>query len=179
MSKEALRPRLSAEDYFQLPETNQPMALLNGELLTLDAPSPEHQMILLKITMHLYQQIQQGQWLIAPTDVLVDLHNVIQPDLCWVAPQRLDIIDKRLMAMPDFVLEVLSPSTVKRDRGAKFTLYEQYGVRELWLVDPKLKSIEVWERVGEELELHGAYTLGEQFSSPLFANAFNVDDLFS
>ncbi len=46
--------------------------------------------------------------------------------------------------MPDLVIEVLSPGTAFRDRSTKFKLYERYGAKEYWMVDPDAEFLEVW-----------------------------------
>lgn len=60
---------------------------------------------------------------------------------------------------PDLVVEVLSPSTMKNDRGRKKNVYAQYGVLEYWLVSPGDKSIEVYCTDGSEFVLYDIYTL--------------------
>lgn len=75
------------------------------------------------------------------------------PDLCfWTAAKAVGAEpDQFVYPPPDFVIEVLSPSTVHRDRGVKFEDYEAHGVREYWIVDPETTSIEQY------VERSGAY----------------------
>lgn len=87
---------------------------------------------------------------IAPFDVRLseidDYDNpntVIQPDVLVVCQkERLD--EKGLKGIPDLVVEVLSPSTAFKDRNKKFTLYQEYGASEYWIVDPAHQTIEVY-----------------------------------
>lgn len=75
--------------------------------------------------------------------MVFDEHNVVQPDVVYVRPER------RLHALrgdavhgaPDLVVEVLSSSTRDRDLGAKPALYARFGVREYWVVDPAERVI--------------------------------------
>ena len=52
--------------------------------------------------------------------------------------------DDGIHGAPDLIVEVLSPSTAKRDRGYKKDLYERSGVKEYWIVDPMNKAIETY-----------------------------------
>lgn len=82
--------------------------------------------------------------LIAPVDVLLprlgqaddEVDNVVEPDLLVVC-DRSKIGERYLRGAPDFVVEVLSPSTSKKDMKEKFDLYEVSGVREYWIIEPK------------------------------------------
>lgn len=82
--------------------------------------------------------------LIAPVDVLLprlgqaddEVDNVVEPDLLVVC-DRTKIGERYLRGAPDFVVEVLSPSTSKKDMKEKFDLYEVSGVREYWIIEPK------------------------------------------
>jgi Uma2 family endonuclease len=65
---------------------------------------------------------------------------VVQPDICVVCD--LSKLDKRgCIGAPDLIVEVLSPSTAKKDWNKKLTLYETAGVREYWIIDPKAKAV--------------------------------------
>jgi len=68
------------------------------------------------------------------------IYDVVQPDICVICDlSKLD--DKGCIGAPDLVVEVLSPSTAKHDKDKKFHLYEKFGVREYWIVDPKTKTV--------------------------------------
>lgn len=64
-----------------------------------------------------------------------DIHTVVQPDISIVCdPVRLD--EKGCLGAPDLIVEILSPATSRRDWKDKFSLYEEFEVREYWIVDP-------------------------------------------
>lgn len=76
-------------------------------------------------------------------DVCLDEKNRVVPDVMIVCNK--DIIKERnIQGVPDLIVEVLSPSTAKRDRSYKKDLYERFGVKEYWIVNPADKSIEVY-----------------------------------
>jgi len=71
------------------------------------------------------------------------IYDVVQPDICVICdPSKLD--DRGCIGAPDLVVEVLSPSTARHDKEKKFHLYEKFGVREYWIVDPKTKTVHVF-----------------------------------
>ena len=71
------------------------------------------------------------------------IFTVVQPDICVICdPSKIDI--KGCLGAPDLIVEVQSPSTAKRDMDEKFHLYEEAGVREYWIVFPKLNAITVF-----------------------------------
>jgi Uma2 family endonuclease len=67
----------------------------------------------------------------------------VQPDIIFVAATRAHIIRNQVWGAPDLVVEVASIGTARRDRTVKLAWYRRYGVRECWLVDPRLKRVEV------------------------------------
>ncbi len=91
----------------------------------------------------------------APTDVVLSDDNVIQPDV-FVVCDHSKITKKCIQGAPDLVIEVISPSTIKKDRWKKKQLYEQYGVREYILADPDGRYVERYV-LGED----GQYKKGE------------------
>jgi Uma2 family endonuclease len=89
-----------------------------------------------------------GMAFVAPLDVTLAEHSVVQPDLIFISHGRREIARERIEGAPDLVVEVLSPSTVGRDRGEKQQLYATAGVDEYWLVDPLAEQIEFLVREG-------------------------------
>jgi Uma2 family endonuclease len=87
--------------------------------------------------------------------------NDYEPDICFFSKERADefIEGQMKFPAPDFIVEVLSPSTEERDRGVKFEDYEAHGVREYWIADPKRKTIEQYKLV------RGKYTLIQKSGS--------------
>jgi Uma2 family endonuclease len=85
---------------------------------------------------------ERGRVFFGPFDVLFSFHDVVEPDLIFVAPDQLDILtDKNIRGTPAMVVEILSPSTKKRDLGIKRDLYARFGVREYWVIDPEGKDV--------------------------------------
>lgn len=77
----------------------------------------------------------------APTDVVFDEYNVVQPDILVVC-DRSKITDANIQGAPDLVVEILSPSTSRKDRREKRALYERFGVKEYLVIDPINETVE-------------------------------------
>ena len=119
---------------------------LNGQIILMSPrPSVNHNQLIGNI-YHIFRSYLKGKACKAFTDgvdvFLTDKDNVI-PDAMIVCNK--DIIKPDgIHGAPDLVVEVLSPSTAKNDRGYKKDLYEAAGVKEYWIVDPTMRSIEAY-----------------------------------
>ena len=78
-------------------------------------------------------------------DVVFDEFNVLEPDVLFVAADAVHLLDVRqhVYVPPDLVVEVLSPSTARRDRGVKMRMYATYGVREYWIIDAEERQFQI------------------------------------
>ena len=85
----------------------------------------------------------------APMDVHLADHSVVQPDVIYVSPERGEIVQDWMEGAPDLLVEVLSPSTASRDRVHKLDLYATAGVRAYWIVDPRPRRITFLVHDGE------------------------------
>jgi Uma2 family endonuclease len=122
--------------------------LLNGELVAKSAPSPFHQRISGNIyfAMRLFAtEHNLGEVLYAPIDVFLDEYNATQPDVLFLSREKQHLVTPDgVQVSPDLVVEIISPSSMKRDRGDKMKLYERCGIGEYWLVDARTRSVEVY-----------------------------------
>lgn len=165
--------KLTYEDYLYLPEDGQRHEILDGEHAVSPAPTPRHQLVVFRLLLLLGNWIvgrRLGQLLPAPIDVVLSPSDVVQPDLVFVATERLHlIVETHLTGAPDLVVEVLSSSSRRRDLLTKRHLYQKHGVAEYWAVDPELETVTVY-RLGEEGFLREAeLALPEgRLESPLF-----------
>ena len=151
----ATRP-LTYEDLLETPDDGQRYEIIGGELIVSPAPVPEHQEILGRLFLLFAAFVnlhRLGKVYIVPIDVGLFDHDNVQPDLIFIAADRLNIIGPtRVEGAPDLVLEVLSPGTRHLDQVRKAALYATAGVQEYWLVDPKARSIAVLALVGQHFE---------------------------
>ena len=126
----------------------------------LSSPKYTHQKLLTNLHLAFHSSCNlEGEILFAPLDVHFDENNIVQPDLIYIAREHMDIIrDGYIFGVPDLVVEILSDSTAKRDKTIKKRLYEKFGVKEYWVVDP-------FYRLVEQFVLdHGRYRLEEIFT---------------
>ena len=158
-------------DYQLLPEEKR-CELIEGEFHMTPAPFPEHQSIVNMLAYELTRQLQDpghGRVYPAPIDVVLSNEDVVQPDVPFIARDRLGIVEKKcIRGAPDLVIEILSPSTTDRDRVIKRKLYDKFGAREFWIVDPEAKSVEVVVRRGEGFPTDRVHTAPASFASPTF-----------
>ncbi len=77
--------RMTAREFSQLPESNQPTELIYGEVVVSPAPDDVHQKISYRVTLFLSQAVPDGEIRYAPIDVYLDDENVFQPDVMWVS----------------------------------------------------------------------------------------------
>lgn len=162
--------RMTATEYFERPETNRPEELIEGELVLSPPPIPDHQ----RSVAHLYTLVDglkpDGEVFFAPIAVYLDDDNVPEPDVVWVAANSQCVIgDKRLEGPPDLVIEVFSPGSVRRDRRDKFELFQRFGVREYWMVDPTERYIEVYRREHDRFVRQGVYGPEDTFTSTVLS----------
>lgn len=133
------------EDYYALPDDIR-AELIDGELIFLEAPSSIHQELIseLLFEIKLYIRANNGPCKILPSplDVQLDCDNrtMLQPDISIIC-HRDRIVKKGVYGAPDFCIEIVSPSSRKRDYEKKRMKYQNAGVREYWIVDPKTESV--------------------------------------
>ncbi len=174
--------KFTYEDYALLPEDRR-YEVVDGELLLTPAPTPFHQVVSERIGHLLGAFLRRtgaGVMFYAPCDVVLSAHDVVQPDIVVVLADHKAVVGESFIAgAPDLVIEVLSPSTERRDRIAKAKRYSTFGVPEMWLVDPAEKTIEVlvnsregfqrWAIFGESDTVRSVVLAGLEFAAaPVF-----------
>jgi Uma2 family endonuclease len=144
MLKEISNPPRTAFDVFQMLPEGTLAEVIENQLFMPPSPSPDHQEtsgnLFYEITSHVRKK-KLGKIFFAPLDLYLDEHsNVVQPDIVFIAKNNPLVIDKRgLRGVPDLIIEILSPGNKKYDSVKKKNLYEKFGVKEYWIVDPETK----------------------------------------
>jgi len=142
-------------DYQRLSDKPR-IELIDGEFYVSPAPRTYHQEIVgwlfIAMTNHADKH-HLGKVYIAPTDVCFGKYNVVQPDIVFIAKKHLSIItSKNVKGSPDLVVEALSPGSTSRDQVLKKGIYEKFGVKEYWVVDPEARSIKVLTLKGKKYQ---------------------------
>ena len=180
----AIRTRLSIEEFLRgdWPPGAQ---LIDGEVIVND-PTLMHQEIAKRIVFALEVWIRAGvdrgrvgfggNWTVAPG-------HVFKPDVWWTTSEMpIDLSAARQDLPPALVVEVRSPGTWRFDVGRKRDVYEQVGVRELWLVDTPASTVIVYRRSSPDspgFDQDAEFTADDVVASPLLQGfELAVDDLF-
>lgn len=140
--------KLGLEDYLQIPDDGLRHQILDGVEHVSPAPTTKHQDVLgeLHVILRPYARAHGlGKVYLAPTDVVLGEHDIVQPDILFVAAERVSGMDcgNRVTGSPDLAIEILSPSTRRLDEVLKRRRYAAQGVGEYWIVDPEADSIRV------------------------------------
>lgn len=140
--------RLTLREYLSGEETNRPTELAYGVVREPAPPSWSHQIVVGRVFLILHEHVTAqhlGRVVQSPVDVVLDRERalVVKPDLVFIATERLQICTDRVWGPPDLVVEVLSVGTARHDSTVKVSWFQQYGVRECWLIDPVERELRV------------------------------------
>lgn len=149
------------DDYYNLPE-NIRAELIDGQFYNMSAPSRVHQKILMFLSNRIanYISTKKGECEVYPAPFAVKLFDnnktIVEPDISVIcAPDKLT--DRGCTGAPDWIIEIISPSTSSHDYVRKLHLYADAGVREYWIVNPVKRNIFVYFFEQNHLEVE-AYT---------------------
>lgn len=135
------------EDYHDCPDDRR-IELIDGVIYDMAAPTYIHQQILVEILYQIEKYIREKKGecevLIAPFDVQLEKDNktIVQPDILIICDKD-KIENHKLYGAPDFVIEIVSPSTKSKDMIIKYDKYKAAGVKEYWIVDPEERTVTV------------------------------------
>ena len=161
---EAVPPHLVAE-------------LLFGNLVTHPRPVPRHGAAGYNLGLELGGPFQRGRggpggWIFLPEPELHLGPNVVVPDLAGWKASRLPpaaVEQAFIEVAPDWICEVISPSTEKHDKGEKRQLYALYGIEHLWHLDPRPRTLEVFTRQDKNWLLTHTFLDQDEVRAPPFA----------
>ena len=134
-------PRTVMQVFRTLPEGTL-AEVINDNLYMSPAPNPFHQRVAKKISFKIDEFVTKaelGEVFISPVDLYLDENsNAVQPDVLYFSNRNKLIVDKEgLHGVPELIIEILSPGNKDHDRITKKALYEKFGVKEYWIVDPE------------------------------------------
>jgi Uma2 family endonuclease len=159
------RRKLDYSDIAATPSDGKRYELIRGQLFVNPSPSPIHQRVSRRLARRLedyFQDRKLGELFYAPIDVILTNHDVFVPDLLVVSDPS-HISKRGVEAPPLLVVEILSPSTRRVDRGLKSQRYAELAVEHYWIVDPVAERVECYRLESEAyrlvLEAEGADTL--------------------
>lgn len=137
------------QDFISLPETMQRTEILDGVLVQEPSPLIIHQLILTRLYTHLSNYFSskdpEGIVFVSPVDVLLTNTVVLQPDLLFISGKRNKIItESRINGPPDLAIEIISPSSIRKDRVVKYEIYRRFAIPHYWMVDAPAKLMEIF-----------------------------------
>ena len=179
--------RFTYDDFVLFPDDGKRHEIIDGEHYVTPSPNLRHQRLvkrlMFEIELYLKANPSSGEVFLSPLDVVLSHWDVVEPDLLFVAGDQTEILtEKNIQGPPALVVEVMSKSTRKRDAQTKRRLFERTGVREYWLVDPELDTVQVF-RPSPEGKLVRAVELtaedGHVLTTPLLPGcAIDLRELF-
>ncbi len=143
--KSKSRGKYTVDDYYKLPDGVR-KELIDGEFYDMASPTVTHQSIAASFFFDVQNYITSNKGpckvYMGPIDVQLDKdeQTMVVPDAFILCDQSANL-DKKIYGAPDFVLEVLSPSTRMKDLTKKLFKYKAAGVREYWIIDPKKRLL--------------------------------------
>lgn len=162
--------------------------VIDGIPFLLASPSYKHQSIVGKLYLEFSNHMENEKCtvILSPFDVQFDTEEegdhskkTVQPDLMVVCDEN-KITSNKVKGSPDLIIEVLSPGTALKDRNQKYRLYEEYSVKEYWLVDPSNKTIEVLGLENEKYTQRKVFGPEDTLESILFTNLqFKLNGILS
>jgi Uma2 family endonuclease len=180
--------RFTVDDLEALPDPldDTRYELIDGELLVAHQPHWEHQFTSGTLFMALQiwsRQTGLGVANLAP-ELIFSPEDDVAPEVVWISRERRaqGVQDNgKLYVAPEIAIEILSPGSTneRRDRDLKRKLYAREGVEEYWLVDWRIRQIEIYRREGSIFELATTLTNADDITSPLLPGfTFPVRDLW-
>ena len=141
------RPRVGYADLVAMPDDGRRYEIHGGQLVMVPSPLLRHQIAAAEIVTLLrdYGKAAGGVAVTAPFDIVFDEYDVLQPDVVFFRAERVHLLDPNAVTRvsPDIVVEVLSPSTARLDRGRRMQIFARYRVPECWIVDPVERQVEL------------------------------------
>jgi Uma2 family endonuclease len=169
-------PRTMMEVFKQLPEGTL-AELIDNQIFMSPSPVFDHQDVLMEIAIKLRAELQKinGTVIVAPFDIFLDdVSNAVQPDIVVLLESNAGILNRNghFHGIPDILVEVLSPGNRDHDLVKKKELYQRFGVKEYWIVDPHTKLT-----IGYEFQ-NAAYHLVSEGTGILNSKLLNTSISF-
>jgi Uma2 family endonuclease len=169
------------KDYLKFAD-DEVIEIINGRIFAMSpAPSRIHQKLIMDISAKIWNYINSNKGICevypAPFDVILkrddedvkNSKNIVQPDISVICDKN-KLTDKGCFGSPDMIVEVVSPFNPRNDYIKKLSLYEEYKVKEYWIVNPMQKVVVVYTL---EEGVYGAplfYTFNDEIKVGIFEN---------
>lgn len=146
VQKELAEENIKRQAFYDLIHEDVKAEFINGEIIMHSPVMKKHWMVSMNLSSLMFQYVKKHDLGVIGVEkvMLRFTRNDYEPDIVYFSKEKSkDFYDEQLLfPAPDLIVEILSESTKKRDRGIKFVDYAAHGVYEYWIVDPSKKSIE-------------------------------------
>lgn len=176
------------EEFYRVPD-HLVAEVIRGQLVTLPRPAPKHARAASALGGSLFPPMDAGSggpggwWILFEPELhLGPAPEILVPDLGGWRRERLPTLPEQAYfeLPPDWVLEVLSPATARRDRADKLPIYAEYGVGHVWLVDPDARTLEVFSLREGHWRLEQVYQDADEVCAvPFEAVRFGLSGLWA
>ena len=175
MARPAERIKTVHDEFLEVPDT-QVAQIIDGQLHAMPRPRPRHALASSSLGDELVSPFQKGRggpggWLILDEpEIHLDSGDILVPDLAGWRRERMPALPDTpyFETLPDWVCEILSPSTARLDRFSKMPIYAAQGVPHLWLIDPEAHTLEVYVLHDRHWLLAQTYTDAAEVCAPPF-----------
>lgn len=175
-------------DYLKL-EIDEMVEIIRGKIFRMcAAPSTKHQGISLNIASLIHNELKGKNCKVfnAPIDVVLPIANkkrtkstnVVQPDICVICDPKI-IEETAVFGVPDFVIEIVAGKEIKRDTQYKYSIYEEAGVGEYWIIFAEIRLVEVFILENEKYQRLNAFSEDDVVPvKTLPGLSISIDDIF-
>ncbi|MEX2592592.1 MAG: Uma2 family endonuclease [Anditalea sp.] len=165
-------------------QIDEMVEIIKGRLFKMTAaPSRIHQKVATKLSYRLYGFLKEKpcEVYIAPFDVRLpttstkneDVYTVVQPDICVICDKK-KLDDAGCIGAPDLIVEILSPGNNKKELKNKYEVYQEYGVREYWIIHPNEQTLLIYSLKNSGFIPSRLFTSGDNVGSNVI-HGFNLD----
>lgn len=178
--------RLTYDDFLLFPDDGLRHEIIDGVHYVTAAPNLRHQDLIGRLFMALGNFLAShpgsGRVFLSPVDVIFTVHDIVEPDLVFVAADQLAIMtEQNIQGVPAILVEVMSKSSRRRDERIKKELFDRGGVREYWIVDPDRSHVIVHRRNSDGFSARTPFAAADVavLTSPLLPGfSLSVSELF-
>lgn len=163
----------TVDDIYKLPDGVR-AELIDGQMYDMAPPLRKHQRLVVELSSIIQQYIKSNKGMcevdVAPFAVFLEADdiNYVEPDIAVICDTD-KLTDKGCVGAPDWIIEIVSPSSRRMDYMIKLFKYRSAGVREYWIVDPDKNKITVYDFAGEE---PGIYSFSDTLKVGIYSDLF-------
>lgn len=169
--------------FYNLIKESDKAEYINGEVIFHSPVKSKHLLVssnLSYLLIHHLKTTKIGGRIYIEKTMIELTRNSYESDICFFRKEVADTFtdNQMLFPTPDFIVEILSPTTEKIDRGIKFRDYAQHGVKEYWIIDPEKETVEQYELKDNQFELLVKVNAGSVASKAVEGFSADVKDIF-